>query len=337
MPSERTGRDRQEIKYGLPGLAEKFLLQLQAAGRSSNTLYQYRRIFTDFERHVLIQCGCNDIRLIKKQQIADYADQLMGYRFGLHQKSVWLLRLKIFLRWVVEQGLILADPTRWITTPAIKKRKHPPYLSQEEMAKLLDSIATDNEKGIRDRAMFELLYSSGLRSAEVRRLTVSDINFADRIVRVLNAKGKKDRIVPVGRFALHFLDRYIALRGLNLAGPLFYNLYSGKPMDAAYVRDALRKRANKAHIKKKCHPGIFRHSFAIHMLENSASIRHIQEMLGHVYLKTTEIYTKVIPSELKRIHQQAHPAERRRPNLPQIVPRVIKPRRVGPRRPDAKR
>jgi integrase/recombinase XerD len=318
MPSEGTGADRKEVS--LRQLQEKFVLQQQAAGRASHTLYGYRRVLSDFRNFLIAAGGQDDVRLIGRQQIHDYCDHVQSdFTFQAHQKAIWLHRLRIFFRWVSSFGITLSDPGRWLQIPAIKKKKFPPYLSQKEIAKLLDSISTETEAGLRDRAILELMYSSGLRSAEACRLEAADINFADRTIRILNAKGKKDRLVPVGKIALHYLDLYLQQRGLNLPGPLFRNLTRGGPLGIQGLREIVRRCAARAHLKKKCHPRLFRHSFAIHLLENGASIRHIQEMMGHARLHTTQKYTRILPAELKRVHAKTHPAERR-PN--RILPKT---------------
>lgn len=321
MSSERTGTDR----YKIAPVAEKFLLELQAAGRSDSTLEKYRFLLDHFQNFLRTYQESEDIRQIKKETIRDYAEVVLDFRADSDYKACWLSRLKTFFRWLQINRLILSDPARELKTPALKIRKHPAYLSRQEIAKLLDSISTKTKEGLRDRALLELMYSSGLRPNEVRKLNVNDIHFAAQTVTVVEGKGGKDRIVPVGKAALHYLDQYLKrVRGFSRQGPLFYNLNSGKPMKRWYLRDIFAKHKERAGIKKKCHPGIFRHSFAIHLLEGGAGIRQIAEMMGHAKLRTTQIYTHIVPKELKRVHQQAHPGERRRSEL-----RPVDPKRIG--------
>jgi integrase/recombinase XerD len=222
------------------------------------------------------------------------------------------MRLKVFFRWAAGAGLLLSDPAAALELPKKRKRKHPPYLSQKEMAALLDSIPTQTRQSIRDRATLELLYSTGLRTAELCRLTLSDINFADGTVRVLLGKGGKDRIVPAGKLALSYVDRYLQqARGL-WPGPLFAHLQTPKGISGRYLARIIRNAADAAGIRKRCTPRTFRHSFAIHLLERGAGIAHIGAMMGHADLSTTQIYTNIVKAELKRAHLAAHPAERSR-------------------------
>jgi len=322
MPSARTRAARfQEIDYSLSSFAERFLAELQTAGRSTSTLEKYKLVFTHLAAFLCEQVASDDIRSIRKERLAAYGETVMQITADSDYKATWLSRLKIFFRWALACGLILSDPAATLAKPAAKKRKHPAYLSKEETANLLDGIATNTHEGIRDRALMELMYSSGLRAPEVRKLTVNEINFAEHTVTVIKGKGGKDRIVPVGKIALWYLDHYLqTVRGFARPGPLFYNLHSGKPMARWYLRDIFAKHKQKAGIKKKCHAGIFRHSFAIHLLEGGAGIRYIAEMMGHAKLRTTQIYTQIIPKELKRVHQKSHPSERRRCRLPQVKP-----------------
>jgi integrase/recombinase XerD len=135
------------------------------------------------------------------------------------------------------------------------------------------------------------------------------------------SKGKKDRMVPVGRVALEWIDRYVKeVHGLRLSVPLFYHLGNGNPLQPWFLRYLVAKYRNKARIRKRCFPQNFRHSFAIHLLEGGASIRHIQAMLGHADLRTTQKYTRIVPEELKRAHLRAHPSERGKHRLPQVDP-----------------
>ena len=196
----------------------------------------------------------------------------------------------------------------------------PPYLSQEEAAHLMDAAVPDTPAGLRDRAILETLYSTGVRGAECCRLQIADINFADGFVRIIEGKGKKDRVVPIGRLALHYIDRYVKeVRGPGSGGALFRRFTDCTGLTSNQLYRIIRHYRNKAGIKTKIYPHLLRHSFAVHMLENGADIRYIHEMMGHEHLSTTQIYTLVVPFQLKKAHAAAHPAEKRRAKLPQQV------------------
>jgi integrase/recombinase XerD len=322
MPSERTGSNRQRIiDPALSELASTYIAERKAAGASPITLHIYRRILNDLRMFLFEKIQSEDIRLIAKQIMHLYIDRVCSYSFGNEEKRAWIARLQIFFRWLTDCGIILSDPAAAIKMPRAKKRKYPIYLSQHEIANLLDAVPVNTPIGLRDRAILELLYSSGLRSGEIIRLTLADINFADGVVRILMSKGKKDRMVPIGKVALHWLDRYVKeVHGLHLSSPLFYHFPDRTPLFYYNLRQIITKYRALAGLKKPCHPRNFRHSFAIHLLENGASIRHIQEMMGHASLKTTQKYTRIVPAELKRMHAAAHPAERKCGKLPDVKP-----------------
>jgi integrase/recombinase XerD len=297
---------------------------MQAAGRSPRTLHVYHRILNDLWKFCLQQIADEDIRRIDKELLAAYARQIGTYTFGAEEKRSWIARIKIFFAWCTGRQIIFGDPAASLPLPAAKKRRLPVYLTQPEIVRLLESIPTGTAEGVRDRAIFEMLYSCGLRGGEICRLTLADVSFADGTIRVLMSKNKKDRMVPIGKVALHWLDRYIQeVHGLQQSGPLFYDFASGKPLALHQLRRMVIKYANAANIEKHCHPRSFRHSFAIHMLEGGASIRHIQAMMGHACLTTTQKYTRIVPEELKRVHLRSHPCEKRqgRLKLPEVEPR----------------
>jgi integrase/recombinase XerD len=299
----------------------RFISEQEAAGRSPRTLHVYKRIYNDLRRFLLEQIQGEDIRQITKEVLESYSRRVCTYTFGAEEKRAWIARIKIFFRWIAQTGWILFDPAASIKLPAAKKRKYPVYLTQGEIAKLLHSVTVNAAQGVRDRAILELLYSSGLRSSEICNLTLADINFADGTVRVLAGKNKKDRLVPVGKIALSWLDRYIAdVHGLRITGPLFYHFAGKTPLRYYNILQIVSKYKTLAGIKKRCNPRSFRHSFAIHLLENGASVRHIQAMMGHATLKTTQKYLRIVPQELKRVHQRSHPSNNRKWKLPESDP-----------------
>jgi integrase/recombinase XerD len=309
MPSERKTANRRKVKRIWPEIRKRFLSEFSAIGRSKPTVRLYERAVDDFARFVRHQ----DIRLVTGKTIAEYAEYVAkNFKLASHGKFEWLLRVKIFFRWAERSGYILADPAGRLQLPAIKERSYPAYISAPEMAALLDGIPTGTAEGLADRAMLELLYSSGLRSGELCRLTQSAIDFDEGTVTVLLGKGKKDRVVPVGTVALHWLSRHVEqARKLDPEAPLFRHR-SGLPLRDWFLCRAIRRYAAAAGIAKDCRPRTFRHCFAIHLLEGGASIRHIAAMMGHSNLQTTQTYTHILPRELKRAHKASHPAERDR-------------------------
>lgn len=321
MPSTGERGNRNQVSHQLTELAETFISEQLAAGRSPRTLHVYKRILRDLRTFLFEKLRKEDVRLITKDLMKLYAERIFSYSFGAEEKRAWIARVSVFFRWLAAIGVILHDPVATIKTGASKRRRYPVYLTQEEIARLLNCVPIGTAEGLRDRAILELLYSSGLRSGEICRLQLGDINFADGVARILMSKGKKDRMVPVGKTALKWIDEYIKeVHGLRLSGPLFYDLNSQNPIADWQLRRIVSKYRALARVKKACHPRSFRHSFAIHLLENGASIRHIQVMMGHTSLKTTQKYTRIVPEELKRAHTRAHPSEKQQRKLPAVNP-----------------
>lgn len=179
------------------------------------------------------------------------------------------------------------------------------------MRKLLQTPDTQSLLGQRDRCLMELLYSSGLRNKELRTLKLTDLNLEEGVLQVVDGKGHKDRYVPVGRVACRHLAHYLAqirpqLLGKGTADTVFLTL-RGKPMGKLAVIEAVERYVRLAGIKKTITPHSFRHTCATHLLQNKANLRHIQEILGHVSLQSTQIYTAVTIQELKEAHAACHP------------------------------
>jgi integrase/recombinase XerD len=187
-------------------------------------------------------------------------------------------------------------------------------LTPREAIQLLEAVETDSPLGLRDRAMLELLYSTGIRNAELRALTVADIG--ERTLAIRAGKGNKDRVVPLGKTAASVLSDYMQQARPKLAcHDGVYNIFltkNGLPLDCFAVINAVRRAAHAAGIKKHIHPHSIRHACATHMLKGGADIRHIQKLLGHATLQTTQIYTQVEIGDLKAVHRLYHPRERLR-------------------------
>lgn len=213
-------------------------------------------------------------------------------------------------RFAHAEGLVDADVAREVSPPS-PPRRLPKALPVDDVLRLLDSGAPDDPKGLRDRALLELLYSSGARISEVVALDVDDVDAGERTV-LLDGKGGRQRIVPVGRPALEALDAYrvrsrpaLAARGRGSAA-LFLNS-RGTRLSRQSAWNALRAAAQRAGIEGKVSPHVLRHSFATHLLEGGADIRVVQELLGHASVTTTQVYTLVTVTTLREVYAMAHP------------------------------
>jgi integrase/recombinase XerD len=198
----------------------------------------------------------------------------------------------------------------------------PAYLTQGEVRVLLQATSTEGPADLRDRAVLETLYSSGLRVGELARLDLTDVDLSRGLVLVRQGKGRKDRVVPLGRIAATLIARYIGTARVpapSQARALFLNDFGQRLTQDAIRKGILAPTLRRAAIAKHVTPHVLRHSCAVHLLENGASVRYVQALLGHAKLSTTQRYLVVIPTELKRVHRASHPTERQ-PKPPPTVP-----------------
>lgn len=291
-----------------------FLKHLAAKGKADSTIAGYERHLFGFARWK--KCK-DDVRAIDESIIDAYQKHIVSLeRYGSDWKLRALSSLKQFYRWLMLEGLLFVDPTSKLVLPCGKSRRLPPYLTQDEIKRLLEAADPQIPEGLRDRAILETIYSTGMRAAECYRLQINDL-FADGLIRINCGKGRKDRIIPIGGIAIHFIQRYITeVRKGPLCGAVFQKQISARPIDAWDLRKILNRCGEKAGIRIHLYPHLLRHSFAIHLLEGGAGIREIQQMLGHENLVATQIYTRVVPVALKKVHDAAHPAAKRNQELP---------------------
>ncbi len=237
----------------------------------------------------------------------------LGWLHRKNQKSSIgrkLSALRSFFKFLVRRGILDGNPAELISTPRTET-PIPVFLTVDEMFRLLDSIPEDSLAALRDRALLELLYSSGIRVSELTALNVFDVDFQQSMIRVCG-KGNRERLTPVGRKSLAALNAYrqcLEKRdGLVLQenGPLFLNLRGGRltPRSVARILD---KWAVRCGLPMPAFPHAMRHSFATHMLDAGADLRAVQELLGHQRLSTTQRYTHVSMDKLMEIYDRAHP------------------------------
>jgi integrase/recombinase XerC len=233
---------------------------------------------------------------------------------GLQPRSIQrrLAGLRSFFRFLMRERLLKSNPAEGIRAPK-SARRLPPTLDPDQMARLLE-LPGSGPFVARDRAMMELLYSSGLRLAELVGLDVSDLDLKDRTVRVLG-KGRKTRIVPVGRLAAEALAKWLAERpGVARSGTTALLVgRSGRRLGARAIQLRVAYWARRQGLPLHVHPHVFRHSFASHLLESSGNLRGVQELLGHADISTTQIYTHLDFQHLARIYDATHPRARRKP------------------------
>jgi integrase/recombinase XerD len=227
-----------------------------------------------------------------------------------------LLPLRAFFKWLARENYILSNPASELELPRVHRRLPAHILSREEVEQVMAlTLIHGGEKGIRDRAILETLYTSGIRRGELVNLKLYDVDVKNGSLFIREGKGKKDRYVPLGSRASHWIRRYVDDVRPELViepdqGYLFLHEF-GEPFEKNRLSDLVKKYLRIAGVEAgSCH--LFRHAMATQMLENGADIRFIQAILGHAQLTTTEIYTHVTISKLKEVHALTHPAEQER-------------------------
>ncbi|MBT0731134.1 site-specific tyrosine recombinase XerC [Rosenbergiella nectarea] len=223
--------------------------------------------------------------------------------------------LQVWFSWLAKQGLILANPAADLELPRLEKRLPRTILSVEQVEEIVNLCDLSTLQGIRDRALLELLWSTGIRRGEVAGLEIYSPDFSRKILTIVQGKGKEDRVIPVGERALRWLNRYLQqVRPNILAVPdcraLFLAMDGLAGLTASGITLAVVPYLRAAGIEKgSCH--LFRHAMATQMLENGADLRWIQTMLGHRSVESTQIYTQVSIKALQAVHGSTHPAEQR--------------------------
>jgi integrase/recombinase XerD len=298
--------------------AEEFLTWLAVEkGRARNTVVAYRRDLLVYEAFLTSQGRTLDDA--DPGVVEDYvADRRLA---GLRPPSVARAQAAVrgLHRFRLEEGFAVTDPTTDIRPPG-PVRRLPKALSEEETEMLLEAAAYDDPASLRDAAMLEVLYGTGMRVSELAGLSLADLGSDTGLVRVLG-KGSKERLVPLGSCASAALDDWLGPGGRPLFEPrrwarrgdaeaVFLNARGGR-LTRQGVWGVLKKRARAVGLEEKVHPHVLRHSCATHMLAHGADIRVVQELLGHVSIATTQIYTKVSLGHLREAYDQAHPRSRR--------------------------
>ncbi len=286
---------------------QRFLDHLWAEyGLSGNTVAAYRsdiRALTKFFE-------ARDIDLLAAQE-ADFYDFFAAYATTLAARSSArrLSACKRLYAYLLRERLIMRDPTQHLSNPRIG-RSLPKSLSEGEVEKLLASPAVDTVIGLRDRAMLEVLYATGLRVSELVGLSLVQINLGQGVVRIIG-KGSKERLVPLGEDAVDWLDRYLRIARPQLLGRRLSDALFPGPSGNALTRQAfwyrIKKYAKTAGIDRSLSPHTLRHAFATHLLNHGADLRVVQMLLGHNDISTTQIYTHIASERLKSLHKAHHP------------------------------
>jgi integrase/recombinase XerD len=249
------------------------------------------------------------ITQIKESDLQKYMAQLHSLKLASASIARKITSIKMFFQFLVSEDIIDLDPSENIEMPKVTK-KLPSILSVQEISKIITCANTQDPKDMRAKAMFEILYASGLRASELLSLQIDNVSFNDGFNRVLG-KGDKERIVPIGKPALQALRNYYN-HGRRYfikdkTSPYFFVNVHGRKLSRMGLHKILQEYVRKAKIGKHVTPHVFRHSFATHLLEGGANLRAVQEMLGHSNIATTQIYTHIDREYLKEVYKTFHP------------------------------
>ena len=275
-------------------------------GLSKNTLTAYRNDIQSFSNWY----KGNSLLEVERVDLLDYLADRLKEGFSSRSTARSLSSLRAFYSHLTVRHNLKENPTSRVESPKLG-RSLPKTLSEEEVEKLIQAPDIDDDIGLRDRAMLELIYACGLRVSELISLDILNINMRQGVIRVIG-KGEKERLVPMGEEALHWIERYINksrpnfIKADNKITEVFLSK-RGKAMTRQTFWYRLKEYAQLASINKELSPHTLRHAFATHLINHGADLRTVQLLLGHSSLSTTQIYTEVARHRMKELHNEHHP------------------------------
>lgn len=276
---------------------------------SENSISSYE---TDLKKLIVFlkKEKISDLNNVKYTNLTKFFEEQRQEGINSSTVSRYSSSIKGFFLFLSQHGYIEKNPALNLQSTK-KARELPSVLSFEEIDRILKMPVIKNKLGLRDKAILELLYSSGLRVSELLNLKISDLFFDDEVIRVIG-KGSKQRIVPIGSSAIKWINEYLInvrpllQKRMNSENIIFLNS-RGTKLSRMAIWKIVKKYCEKAEIEKEVHPHTLRHSFATHLLEGGADLRAVQEMLGHSDISTTQIYTHIDREYVKQIHKDFHP------------------------------
>ncbi len=289
----------------------EFKTQLKVRGYADKTIESYAWNLDKFKEYLQSR-DITDLRKVGHQVILDYQEKVMSENIAMESKAIKIRPVKRLFEYLTETHRLLINPTEGIVETTRKNRKPGIVLTIKEIKKLFAQPNLSLRIQIRDRAMMEVMYSTGIRLDELINLDVYNADLKEQTIYIRRGKGRKQRVVPFGKPAARYLKEYLENIRPRYAKKnpkerkLFLNIY-GHSLTDRCVQSLLRKYRIQAGIKKPVSPHTLRRTCATHMLQQGADIRYIQKLLGHKYLSTTQLYTKVMPVDVKKTHDKTHP------------------------------
>lgn len=285
---------------------EQYKMYLQENSIMENTASAYysdAKHFTEFLRAKRIR----RLTRVDSKTVAAFAEYLKEEQKAPSTVARYLASVKHFFGFLMHTGVVTQNPAEYVKPPKTKKEL-PEILTMEEVSALLEQPSGSDPKSVRDKAMLELLYATGIRVSEMMALNVSDVNV--KIGYIKCRKNKEERIIPIGRLALTAVENYMGVIRDSVADEgetaLFVNM-AGSRMTRQGFWKVMKQYTDAANIQKKITPHTLRHSFAAHLLENGADLHSIQSMLGHSDISSTQLYARLINSQLRDVYEKAHP------------------------------
>ncbi len=288
---------------------ESFISYLHNIKRTSqNTEMSYRRDLTKMRVYLEITAGSPAAGEVTEENLKKYIAYMQRKNFKAATISRNIASIKAFYHYLLKQGIVQEDISKCLKAPKVE-RKLPDILSMEEMENLLAQPSGDSDKEIRDKAMLELLYATGIRVSELVSLKLSDINM--QMGFLICCDGDRERMIPFGNQTRDAVQRYLTQARENMvtneAGDILFVNCSGSPMSRQGFWKLVKYYAEKAGITKDITPHTLRHTFAAHLVENGADLKSVQEMLGHSDISTTQIYANMGQNHLREVYAKAHP------------------------------
>lgn len=281
--------------------------QLKTQNRSEHTVIAYHNDIMQFLNFLGQEMGVEPEKVSIEEVTVDWVRSFLSDLTdqGLERKSMArkLAALRSFFKFLCKDGYLTQNPVQRISTPKLG-RKLPEFLYLEQMEKLLQTPDCTTVLGVRDQVILELLYGSGLRVSELAILNREDVDIDQMLLRI-KGKGKKERLVPMTKYALEAIQAYLNMRE-NSQKALLLN-YQGSRLSVRSIRRILNNLANQAGLPLHIHPHMLRHSFATHLLDGGADLRSVQELLGHAKLSSTQIYTHLTRERLREVYDETHP------------------------------
>jgi integrase/recombinase XerD len=290
---------------------EDFIRQLRSAGYADATIQSYVTGLKAFRLYLERRRICS-FRQVTDELMTDYRNIVMATSLAPESKALKLRPVKRLFEYLVRSNRLLLNPcTGWVE---ISRRHRPigPVLTISQIEHLLSIPDTKTTVGLRNRAIMEVLYSTGIRLGELLGLLVTDADLENRVIFVRRGKGSVQRVVPLGNSAVKFLSKYLAqarpaLANRKRVSPSLFLTTRGTAITEGAIRSFLKKYKLHAGISIPVSPHVFRRTCATHFLQNGAGIRFVQQLLGHSSLRVTHQYTRILPVELKQTHEKTHP------------------------------